>query len=144
MLNPSTADDEYNDQTINRVIQFSTSFGFGGFYVGNLFSYIATKPKEMIEWVKFTSPQSQQVWKKKNDNALIEMVGESKMIIFAWGSNGGHPVLQQRALEIIKRWKGSCLDTLNNLHPGHPLYLSPSCGPYPYLLDPSTYKRERG
>ena len=47
MLNPSLADNYKDDPTIRRLIKFAKLFGYGGFYVGNLFSYITPYPKEL-------------------------------------------------------------------------------------------------
>ena len=48
MHNPSTADAEKDDPTIRRIINFSKSWGFGGLYVGNVFPYRSTNPKDLI------------------------------------------------------------------------------------------------
>ena len=40
MLNPSTADEINDDKTIKRLIYFTQKFGYGGFYVGNIYSKI--------------------------------------------------------------------------------------------------------
>ena len=45
MLNPSYADDEFDDPTIRRLIFFSKKFKYGGFYVANLFTQITPYPK---------------------------------------------------------------------------------------------------
>lgn len=49
MLNPSTADGDVDDPTIRRCIGFAKSWGYGGIYVGNLFAYRATDPKELLK-----------------------------------------------------------------------------------------------
>jgi len=46
-LNPSTADENKNDPTITRCINFATSWGYGGVCVTNLFAYCATVPSDM-------------------------------------------------------------------------------------------------
>ena len=45
MLNPSYADDKFDDPTIRRLIFFSKKFKYGGFYVANLFTQITPYPK---------------------------------------------------------------------------------------------------
>jgi len=47
MLNPSMADENENDATIKKIIRFSKSWGYGGIYVGNMFSFRATDPKQL-------------------------------------------------------------------------------------------------
>ncbi len=43
MYNPSTADGKQDDPTIRRLIAFSKSCDYGGFYVGNIYAYRASK-----------------------------------------------------------------------------------------------------
>ena len=45
MLNPSLADDNNDDPTIRRLINFSKKFNYGGFLVGNIYSTISPNPK---------------------------------------------------------------------------------------------------
>ena len=40
-LNPSIADEVYDDPTIKRCINYSKSWGYGGVYMTNLFSYVS-------------------------------------------------------------------------------------------------------
>ena len=47
MLNPSKADDQLDDKTINRLIFFTKKFGYGGFYVGNLYPKITPYVNEL-------------------------------------------------------------------------------------------------
>ena len=47
MLNPSKADDQFDDKTIKRLIFFTKKFGFGGFYVGNLYPKITPYVNEL-------------------------------------------------------------------------------------------------
>ena len=44
MLNPSYADDEFDDPTIRRLISFSKKFEYGGFYVCLL--YTSPSPRD--------------------------------------------------------------------------------------------------
>ena len=46
-LNPSTADENKNDPTITRCINFAKSWGYGGVCVTNLFAFRATVPSDM-------------------------------------------------------------------------------------------------
>ena len=47
MLNPSTADVMLDDPTIRRCIGFAKSWGYGGIYVGNIFSLRSSNPKDL-------------------------------------------------------------------------------------------------
>ena len=42
MLNPSSADSKKDDPTIRRLISFSKKWGYGGFKVCNLYSYVTS------------------------------------------------------------------------------------------------------
>lgn len=57
MLNPSTADAELDDPTITRCVGFAQREGCGGLLVTNLSSYRATKPQELLRWVKPCAPK---------------------------------------------------------------------------------------
>jgi hypothetical protein len=46
-LNPSTADENQDDPTITRCINFAKSWGYGGVCVTNLFAYCATVLSDM-------------------------------------------------------------------------------------------------
>ena len=47
-LNPSTGDAMQDDRTIMRLIQFTSGWGYGGFYLGNLFAFRARRPANMF------------------------------------------------------------------------------------------------
>lgn len=46
-LNPSTANETSNDPTIRRVQSMAKSWGYGGVYMMNLFTFISTDPKKL-------------------------------------------------------------------------------------------------
>ncbi len=48
MLNPSTADEQRNDPTIRRCIEFARAWQFGSVEVVNLFAYRTTDARELI------------------------------------------------------------------------------------------------
>jgi hypothetical protein len=48
MLNPSTADDTYDDPTIRRCVQFATRWGYDALSVRNLFPWRATDPGDLF------------------------------------------------------------------------------------------------
>ena len=45
MLNPSMANHIEDDSTVRRLNYFTQKFGFGGFYVGNIYPHITPCPK---------------------------------------------------------------------------------------------------
>ncbi len=75
-LNPSTANEIVNDNTICRVINFAKNWGFGGVYMLNCFPYISTNPDDLNEFGNT----------ELNDRYLYLTAINCKEIIFAWGS----------------------------------------------------------
>ena len=51
MLNPSTADENSNDLTTIRCMNFAKKWGFGGIYIGNLYPFRAKSPKNLKKWL---------------------------------------------------------------------------------------------
>ena len=110
MLNPSIACENKNDPTIKKLIAFSKSWGFGGFYVGNLYSNISPYPKNIVSIKK--------IKEKKNVDSIKSMVKKSKLIIYAWGNNEKTPFWLKK---IVK--EPYCIELSVNGVPKHPLYL---------------------
>jgi len=109
MLNPSYADDEFDDPTIRRLIFFSKKFKFGGFYVTNLFTQITSYPKEL---------NMDNHLKKKNLIIISELIKKSNSIVYAWGNLVSEPT------ELIKLIESPlCFGKNINGTPKHPLYL---------------------
>ena len=73
MLNPSTADDKEDDNTIIRCINFANDWGYGGLMVGNLFTYRTTYPKELF---KTKEPEG-----KENLKYIKQMIKDADLVI---------------------------------------------------------------
>lgn len=108
MLNPSKADATKDDSTIKRCIGFAKSWNFGGFYVGNLYAFRATKPKDM--------KQAKYPEGKDNKKHIAEMAKKCRLVVCAWGNNEGN-------LDIIDMEDLHYLRLSKNGTPWHPLYL---------------------
>nr|WP_301108393.1 DUF1643 domain-containing protein [Sporosarcina sp.] len=52
LLNPSIADYEICDPTLNRCVEFSKSWGYGGMKIVNLFAHISTDPDKLLNHVE--------------------------------------------------------------------------------------------
>lgn len=123
MLNPSTADGEKDDPTIRRCIGYAKSWDFGSLYVGNLYAYRATNPKELLQVVDPLGVDNQK--------HLDYMVSQSNLVIWAWGNGAIVAKLEDRV--------GSTTWNLNDpAHylemskggvPKHPLYLKKDLKP---------------
>lgn len=115
MLNPSTADAENDDPTIRRCIGFAKAWGYGGIWVGNLFSYRTAYPKEL---------KGHDVYTSENLKHIYDMKNQSDKIICAWGNSRGLPAY------ICNRFDGIYyLELSKNRTPKHPLYLKGSLLP---------------
>ncbi|MBD2700125.1 DUF1643 domain-containing protein [Spirosoma sp. BT702] len=112
-LNPSTADGETDDPTIRRCIGFCRDFGYGGFYIGNLFAYRATDPLTMKQQ---TDPVG-----VTNNYWLEELRHRCERVVFIWGVHGSHLKRDQQVIAAFP--DAYCLGKTSGGHPRHPLYL---------------------
>ncbi|TNE38233.1 MAG: DUF1643 domain-containing protein [Alphaproteobacteria bacterium] len=124
MLNPSTADADRNDPTIERCHRRAVDMGFGGLEVVNLFGYRATSPKDLKAAARPIGPE--------NDDAMLSAARAADMVICAWGSHGAH---QNRHAEVVALLQAHdvtphVLSLTKGGLPGHPLYLSYSRQPF--------------
>lgn len=118
-LNPSTADENNDDPTIRRCVDFAKRFKYSGLYMLNLFGYCSTDPKELL---KINDPVGK--WNNKVIKEICENNNGYK--ICCWGNYGS---FKNRGVQLI-----NFLDHFDiNLHcfgfteknePKHPLYLS--------------------
>ena len=75
-LNPSTADEATNDQTIKRVLTIANFNGYGGVYMMNCFAFITKNPEELeLE----NNNYNNNFW-------LNRIAAKCETIVFAWGS----------------------------------------------------------
>ena len=117
MLNPSTADAERDDPTLRRCIGFARAWGCGSLFVGNLFSYRATDPRELR---RCAAPVG-----SKTDDVLEWMAQQASIIVAGWGGNGS---LMGRSGVVLRMFRElerdlHCLGVNRNGTPKHPLYL---------------------
>ena len=114
MLNPSVGNETYDDKTIKRLIFFTKKFGYGGFYVGNIFSNINTKVNDLYLDLSHD--------KKKNRKHVGSMIDKSKSVVYAWGKTIDNP--PNWIDKIVD--KPLCFGFNKNGTPKHPLYLRKS------------------
>jgi len=112
-LNPSTANESENDPTIKSVIRISKANGYGGVYMMNCWSYIATKPENLIIHPEETAG---------NDD-LLKTIGKRCLnIVFAWGN---FKIVRDtgRDKELLEMFpRALALHINKNGTPKHPLY----------------------
>jgi len=116
LLNPSTADEQWNDPTIRRCMGFARAWEFGAVEVVNLFAYRATEAKMLL---KIDDPVGEE-----NDRFLLQAVERCSTVVVGWGTRG---TLLGRDRQVISQLSGRndvyCLGTTSGGQPRHPLYV---------------------
>ncbi|MFL5626201.1 MAG: DUF1643 domain-containing protein [Ktedonobacteraceae bacterium] len=116
MLNPSTADAQYNDPTIRRCIDFASTWGFGSVEVVNLFAYRTVHPTQLR--------QVDDPIGADNNLFLVQAVQRAARIVVAWGTHGTLLDRDREVLELLKRGHTCyCFGLTKDGHPKHPLYV---------------------
>jgi len=120
-LNPSTADEQDDDPTLVRCMNFARSWGYGGVCTANLFAYRATEPKDMLVTKKPVG--------RGNDRWLQQLSAEAGIVIAAWGNHGIHMGRAERVRGLIPDLY--YLKMNKSGQPAHPLYLKSTLLPIP-------------
>lgn len=113
-LNPSTANEDENDNTIKSVQRIAKHNGYGGFYMMNCFAYVSTDPKQLIDVLPGE--------KELNFDWLQKIGSMCKDVVFAWGS---FTVVSDyyRDISLSKMFPNAkALHINKNGSPKHPLY----------------------
>lgn len=122
MHNPSTADASNDDPTIRRIIGFTKAWGYGGLYVGNLFPYRATDPKELL------NKPFEEVAPLENFKHTNEMKAKCQLFVLAYGN----PIIKDATPEWFDdNWMA--LKVTKDGNPCHPLYLKLDLKPVPLV-----------
>ena len=123
LLNPSHADADTDDKTVVKLIKFTRNWGYGGFYLGNIHSFITSNPKRLM--------QNLIPNERLNITHLKEMVKNSDKVVLGWGNAGKNPKWLKQIISYPY-----CFGTNQNGSPKHPLYLSynTTLNPYEYSL----------
>ena len=109
MLNPSIGNEKIDDPTIRRLLSFTRKFDYGGFFVGNLFTYITPNPKTLDTSIGLTN---------KNLNILTNLVSKVDKVVYAWGNYIEEPNELKTFIS-----NPMCFGKNINGTPKHPLYL---------------------
>jgi hypothetical protein len=121
MLNPSTADENANDPTIEKLMKFGRAWGFGRLAVVNLFAYRETDSKKLRSMAAM-----RDLVGPENDSYILRVTNESQKIVCAWGKEGD---IQDRGAEVTlmldfrpARRPLWCFKKNQDGSPVHPLY----------------------
>jgi hypothetical protein len=116
LLNPSTADAEYDDPTVKSCKRLASSNGYYGFYITNLFAYRATNPNDLLNTADPIGLE--------NDKYIKKYAKKCNIVVVAWGNKGTLHGRSQDLLENLKKiTELYCLDINKSGEPKHPLYI---------------------
>lgn len=127
MLNPSTADESEDDQTIRKCMGFAKRWGCGGIHVINLFAFRATDPKELRGPGDKVGPDNETFHKLAY--RLIDPSGRrGGFCVAAWGAQPSK-VLGDRPAQFwgragLLRVPVYTLGSTQDGHPKHPCMLA--------------------
>ena len=85
MLKPSTANDIEDDDTIRKLRNKATAWGYGGMYVGNLYTYRTPYPKVLKTVSDPEGPENRKYIRDMIDSGSFERV------VYAWGNEEKEP-----------------------------------------------------
>lgn len=114
-LNPSTADEAKDDQTIRKCIGFALRNGCEAVEMLNLFAFRARHPADLKAAVDPIGP--------KNDATLLQSSQQAQFVVACWGSDGR---FEQRDATVIAMLQDNgivvkCLGTTQMGLPRHPV-----------------------
>lgn len=125
LMNPSIADENILDNTLDRCVDFSIRFGFSGLEIINMFGIVSTDPSVLVIHPDPVGPE--------NDQAILDAAAETDFLICGWGALP-KPSLVARARRVARTLscaghKLHVLGTTKGRSPRHPLYLPQNLSP---------------
>jgi hypothetical protein len=122
MLNPSTADDVFDDPTIRRVIGFSKRWGFSRLVVVNLYAYRATFPSDLAKLLTDVAAKRTLAIGPENDRHIREETEKADVIVCAWGNLSNLLAYREASvLETLKHRELLCIRKTKLGNPAHPV-----------------------
>lgn len=110
-LNPSTANETQDDNTIKKCIKIARNNGFGGFKMLNTMSVVTAYPAELH--TKFSDHERNRLF-------IEDEIKECKSVVFCWG-NFKEAQWAMTWLTLVAP-DALCLKRNKNGSPKHPLY----------------------
>ncbi len=123
-LNPSTADENQDDNTLRRVKAYAHRWGFAAVTMLNIFAWRSTDPRGLIGPEDPVGPE--------NTIEFLQEITAGGKIVGGWGNWGANPILAPRARAIMTAIPMHCLRKTNKGQPEHPLYLPKELEPIPF------------
>lgn len=127
-LNPSTADETVDDQTIRKCRGYAQRWGYGAFWMLNIFAYRARDPNVM-------KAQGANAIGPRNNEYLAAATASAGLTVAAWGAHGTHLNRANDVCELLAK-SGVTVHILGltqGLQPKHPLYLPGDLKPVPWI-----------
>lgn len=124
-LNPSTADETEGDPTIRRCINFSASWGYGGYYMLNIWALRSTDPAGLYTHATPNGPEG------VNDQTIRYIAKAAGLVLAAWGEHGKYRERGNQVRDMLQA-AGVNLHYLKlnkSKQPMHPLYASSTLKP---------------
>ncbi|WP_162990221.1 DUF1643 domain-containing protein [Mesobacillus foraminis] len=109
MLNPTEADALVSDKTLMKLMNYFVQNKYGGFYVVNLFSYIANSEKELLRETTYD-----ERYDDNTDKWISKAIEGSEDFYIAWGSNKNRKTRIKRLVKILKDLKKKSVFKLEN------------------------------
>jgi hypothetical protein len=130
MLNPSTADAEWNDNTVAKCERIALLNGYSDMIITNLFAYRDTSPHAMMA---AHANGGLDVIGDRNDQAIITAAEQADTIVCAWGNHGSYADRSKHVRELLEPYSSKlhCLALNQSQEPKHPLYVRDDAKPAP-------------
>lgn len=119
MLNPSTANANFDDPTIRRCMGYTAQWGYGGIVVTNLFALRSKDPKELYKSDDPIGPE--------NYHYIFQASWGAALTVAAWGIKGRY--LKQDEKVLAQLTDVHYLTLTKDKQPGHPLFLKGNLRP---------------
>jgi hypothetical protein len=120
-LNPSTADETKDDNTIRKCVRLAKLWGFDAMCVTNLFGYRSTDPEAMKKVQDPVGPE--------NNLFIEQMATNAKVVVAAWSRHGSHQARSAAVKLLLRGTPLYCLRMGKTGEPWHPLYLPDNSQP---------------
>lgn len=123
MLNPSTANVNTDDNTINKLRYLLKAAGYGGFYVANLFTYRTSDPAAMKRAERPLAECSDifaQILRR--DYYIVKNMPICRDVVYAWGNDGKYMNQSKYIITAIQA-EPLCFGVTMLGEPTHPLFL---------------------
>lgn len=135
MLNPSTADEQKNDPTIERCQRRATMLGFGSLLITNLFAYRSTDPTALSMRELLPSGPVDHL-DGLNDAWITETAEKADMVICGWGKHGSLFGRDAQVKRLLSESEAACYALIVNDDgsPRHPLYIGYDVEPVAFEL----------